>query len=220
MRHIDLSASGAPRRLHDVFRCASAPGCDASRRLFLGACFLPTVAFLRPARADAAAWNALREPGAIVLFRHATAPGVGDPVDMRLGDCATQRNLDDRGRAQARRLGERFEAEGIQVARVLSSRWCRARDTARLAFGDRVAGGVRDEPAFDSFFARRSGRDPQTDQARMLLRQWKGPGVLVVVTHQVNIQALTNESTTSGEGLVVRVGEGSAPLQVLGRVLP
>lgn len=172
------------------------------------------------ATADEAAWTALRQPGAIVLFRHATAPGVGDPPDMRVGDCSTQRNLDARGRAEARELGQAFRARGVQVARVLSSQWCRAHETARLAFAEQVPGGVREEPAFNSFFGGRGSEARQTMRARELLRQWKGPGALVVVSHQVNIRALTGVSTTSAEGLVVRVPEGDGPLQVLGRVTP
>jgi broad specificity phosphatase PhoE len=71
-----------------------------------------------------------------VLVRHAvTTPGVGDPPGMRLEDCATQRNLSDEGRAEARRLGAAFRARGISVQRLLSSPWCRCLETARLAFG-------------------------------------------------------------------------------------
>ena len=61
-----------------------------------------------PAYADeAAAWAALREGGHIILMRHATAPGVGDPPNFRLGDCATQRLLSEAGRRQAKAIGSR-----------------------------------------------------------------------------------------------------------------
>jgi phosphohistidine phosphatase SixA len=148
-------------------------------------------------------WSELAKPGAIVLFRHATAPGVGDPPHFKLGDCGTQRNLDEQGRAEARKLGEEFRKRKIQVGSVLSSQWCRTRDTAQLAFGAQV----RDEPAFNSFFRLSSdARDAQTAKARELLAKWRGPGVLVVVTHQVNIQALTGAGAASAEGVVVRPG--------------
>ena len=153
-----------------------------------------------PCWADA--WTELARPGAIVLFRHATAPGVGDPQGFRLGDCATQRNLDDKGRAEARRLGELFRANRVTVGAVLTSQWCRTRETARLAFGDQAP---RDEPAFNSFFGQDPAqREAQTERARRLLREWKGPGALVVVTHQVNITALTGAGAASAEGVVVR----------------
>ncbi|WP_328734790.1 histidine phosphatase family protein [Falsiroseomonas selenitidurans] len=84
-----------------------------------------------------------------MLFRHAVAPGVGDPAGMRLSDCSTQRNLDDTGRNQARLIGEAMRAAGIAVGAVLSSQWCRTMKTAELAFPGRVMA----EPAFNSFFA-------------------------------------------------------------------
>jgi len=80
-------------------------------------------------------WEALRTPGAVVVLRHSYAPGGFDPPDARLDDCSTQRNLDENGRAQARRTGEAFRQHGIAVGTVLSSPRCRCLDTARLAFG-------------------------------------------------------------------------------------
>ena len=101
------------------------------------------------AAADAAAWAALRASGAVVVVRHSYAPGAFDPPGARLDDCSTQRNLDDNGRAQARRIGEAFRREGIAVGAVLSSPRCRCLDTARLAFGkveawDALQGSLRD----------------------------------------------------------------------------
>ncbi len=171
-------------------------------------------ALLAPARAnatEAAAWAALSQ-GGIVLFRHAIAPGGGDPPGFRLGDCATQRNLDEAGRAQARRIGAAFRARGIAVGQVLTSQWCRTRETAELAF----PGRARDEPAFNSFFGERSSGPAQTAAARRLLQGWRGPGALVVTTHQVNITGLTGIVPASGEGLAVRF-EGDQ-LRVVGRL--
>lgn len=170
-------------------------------------------AVAQPATGSASDWSAITS-GTIVLFRHAQAPGGGDPPEFRLDDCRTQRNLDDAGRAQARRIGEQFRARGIGVTAVRSSQWCRARETADLAF----PGLRRDEPAFNSFFGRREQADAQTAAARAVLADWKGPGVMVVTTHQVNISALTGRFTASGEGIVVRPGADG--LQVLGSVMP
>jgi phosphohistidine phosphatase SixA len=186
------------------------------RRSALGA-WLGVVALLLampPARAsEADAWEALRQ-GAIVLFRHANAPGIGDPPQFRLGDCSTQRNLDDAGREQARRIGEAFRMRGIAVGRVLTSRWCRARETVALAF----PGRVEDEPAFDSFFDARERRDAASEAARQVIAGWQGEGALVVATHQVNITALTSVFPRSGEGVVVRWQNGK--LVVVGRIQP
>ncbi|MEO7855196.1 MAG: histidine phosphatase family protein, partial [Rubrivivax sp.] len=97
---------------------------------------------LLPGAAAAAAdgW-ALVQPGTVVVFRHANAPGIGDPAAFKLGDCSTQRNLDDDGRAQAVRIGEQFRQRDIAVGAVFSSQWCRTRETAALAF----PGQVRDD---------------------------------------------------------------------------
>jgi phosphohistidine phosphatase SixA len=158
---------------------------------------------LAPLSHAADAWTEMAKPGAIVLFRHATAPGVGDPDHFKPDDCSTQRNLDDTGRREARRLGEQLRQRGIRVGAVLSSQWCRTRDTARLAFGD----AVRDEPAFNSFFRQpQAAREAQTARAHAVLSRWRGPGTLVVVTHQVNIQALAGVGTSSAEGVVVAPG--------------
>ncbi len=167
-----------------------------------------------PAQADEArAWQLLAG-GGVVLFRHANAPGGGDPPGLRIGDCSTQRNLDTTGRDQARRIGAAFAARGIAVGAVLTSQWCRTRETAALAFPGRVA----DEAAFNSFFADRTVGPARTVAARAILARWAGPGALVVVTHQVNITALTGIFPASGEGLVLeRDGTG---WRVAGRIRP
>ena len=181
-------------------------------RLLTAAC----VAFAAEAAVPADAWTELARPGAIVLFRHATAPGVGDPPQFRLDDCATQRNLNEQGRAESRRLGEEFRRRGVNVGAVLSSQWCRTRETARLAFGDRV----RDEPAFNSFFGQDAAtREAQTERARRVLRDWKGPGTLVVVTHQVNITAPPGHGAMSADGVVVQP-TADGPFRVLASVQP
>lgn len=152
------------------------------------------------------------EPAAIILFRHANAPGVGDPPGMVIGECATQRNLDEKGREQARRIGDVLRERGIVAGAVLSSQWCRARETADLAF----PGQAQENPAFNSFFGNRDSEPRQTADARRILLDWKGPGSIIVFTHQVNISALTGQSTASGEGIVLRrVGDS---LSVTGRI--
>ncbi len=160
------------------------------------------------------AWSALKKPGAIILFRHATAPGGGDPAGYVLNDCRTQRNLDDEGRAQARRIGERFREQGVKVEAVLTSQWCRTRETAQLAF----PGLPKDAPAFNSFFNDRGTEAAQTAAARKQLLTWRGGGVLVVVTHQVNITALTGISPASGEGVILQ--KRGRELAVVARLAP
>ena len=189
------------------------------RKLALATAVLCSAGTLTPARhvgaqaiaSDATAWEALRARG-IVLFRHANAPGIGDPPEFRLGDCSTQRNLDANGRNQSIRIGELLRERRVTIGMVLASQWCRTRETAELAFPGRVT----TEPVFNSFFEARDNASAQTAAARALLLQWKGPGALVVVTHQVNISALTGNYLASGEGIVLR--PSGQQLEIAGRV--
>lgn len=159
-------------------------------------------------------WEALREPGAVLIVRHAeTVPGIGDPPGFRIDDCATQRNLSETGRKQAVAMGRTLAERGVNVTRVESSRWCRCADTARLAF-PRLPVAYLD--ALNSFFEDRSSADAQTRALRARIAEWKGPGVLVLVTHQVNISALAGRATAMGEAVVLRPTVGD--FSVLGTV--
>lgn len=163
--------------------------------------------------AAAEGWSSVAE-GTIVLFRHAHAPGGGDPPGFKLNDCSTQRNLSGEGKAQARRMGAEFRQRRIDVGAVWSSQWCRTRETADLAF----PGKRMDQPAFNSFFSAQDRAAQHTKDAQQLLSSWRGPGVLVVVTHQVNITALTEVVPGSGEGVVVK--PTASGLQTVGRITP
>ena len=158
-------------------------------------------------------WQQVRTGGAIVLMRHAaTTPGIGDPPGFALGKCATQRNLSDAGRRDARAIGAAFRSRNIVPGAVWSSRWCRCLDTARLAFDQ-----VTPEPTLDSMFRdddAASGAKLRELRARLAARRETSP--LVLVTHDVNIRALTGESLAQGEMVVTRL-RGDR-LQVLGRL--
>jgi phosphohistidine phosphatase SixA len=173
-----------------------------------------------PLRAPAAgatdAIGLLREGGVVAVFRHALAPGAFDPAGFRLGDCATQRNLSEEGRAQARRIGAWFRDHALVPGAVRSSPWCRCIDTARLAF-DRV------EP-WDPLSSPRMGDDALNtarlaDLRRALARVVEGR-FEVWVTHQFTLAALVGEHSASGEGVVLKgIGESETP-RVLGRIRP
>jgi phosphohistidine phosphatase SixA len=168
---------------------------------------------------DAAAiWAALRGGGHVALVRHAgTVGGSGDPPGFKLEDCATQRNLTDKGRAQARALGARFRAEGVAVGKVLSSQWCRCRETAALMGLD----PIEFAPTFNNAFTFRDRVDELTAGARAIVAAWSGPGTLVVMTHGANILPLTGVMPEEG-GMVVVKPEPATPdrLRVLGRISP
>lgn len=163
---------------------------------------LALVLSIIPASANEAVWAAARAGGTVMLLRHANAPGFGDPAGFRLGSCETQRNLGEAGRSQAAALGIRLRRELVVVTAVRSSRWCRARETAVLAFPDIT---VEADQALDSFFAERKTELDRSAALRERIRGWLGrPGTLVLVTHQVNITALTGIVPAEGEIAVLR----------------
>jgi broad specificity phosphatase PhoE len=156
----------------------------------------------RPSLADATL-DGLRAGGLIMLMRHAqTVPGTGDPPGFRLDDCSTQRNLSEDGRAQARRVGDRLRAEQIPVDRVLTSAWCRCRETAELL----DLGPVERLPPLDSFFEDRSQRERHRAGMLEFIAGWTGPGNALLVTHQVNITAFAGGSVASGELVIMTAG--------------
>lgn len=143
--------------------------------------------------------EALAHPGRVLMLRHANAPGYGDPPGFRLGDCRTQRNLDEKGRAQARATGDRLRALGIRKARVYSSQWCRALETARLL----GVGEVEELPGLNSFFEGHVERESTLAALRdFLARQPVDGPPLILVTHQVVINAFAQEVPASGGGSV------------------
>ena len=164
---------------------------------------------------DAAdAWKALRAGGHVALMRHADAPGgVGDPPDFRVEDCATQRNLSAKGRADAEKIGLRLKAEGIQFEKIRSSPWCRCIDTARLL----NLGTVGTESTLGNVVVLKDQRDTLTAGARALIARWTAGGNLLVVTHGANVQALTGVWLASGEIVVVKGGSDRA--EPVGRLL-
>ena len=154
----------------------------------------PTAADMRFAR--------LSQPSIVAIVRHAHAPGTGDSARFMLDDCTTQRNLDVRGREQAREIGAAIRAAGVTVDRVLTSQWCRCRDTARLL----DLGPVEDLPALNSFFRNPARADRQTTELRQLLFGLPPGEIVILVTHYVNIRALTGRGAASGEVFLVEIG--------------
>ena len=184
-----------------------------NRRLLLIALAAGALAPVARAQLDAP-WGALRAGGAVLLLRHAeTEPGVGDPPGFRLGDCSTQRNLSETGRKHAARIGQALAAAGIRVGEVLSSEWCRCMDTARLAFPEAK---VVPFPPLNSFFDNRSREPEQTRRVLERIALVKPPATVVLVSHHVNIVALTRIGVAAGDGVVVRPSGGSA--QVVGHI--
>lgn len=163
--------------------------------------FLLLLASVAAAPATEAGWALVREGSQVVLIRHARVTGDGEPADFDLGDCKTQRNLSEQGRQQARRMGALFAARAAPADRILSSRTCRARDTAQLVFE------FSDVEPFAALDPMRGGKQAARAQSAAVLaeiQKFSGPGNLVMVTDAENIEALTGVSAREGEALIVR----------------
>lgn len=162
-----------------------------------------------------ALWQALKAGTAFAIMRHAIAPGTGDPANFKLEDCSTQRNLSDDGREQARRAGQLFRSNSIDDAFIYTSQWCRCRETAKFL----AIGPARDLSSLNSFFEAYERRDQQTRQLKSWFQTRPTGKPLILVTHQVNISALTGAGTRSGEILFVKPTSGGQ-YTVLGSIVP
>ncbi|MGX7873275.1 histidine phosphatase family protein [Mesorhizobium sp. ORM6] len=164
------------------------------------------------AHATDAGWALLRNGGHVVLLRHAMVTGTTDPVNFDVDSCATQVNLSARGKQQASKIGALFAARAAPVERVLSSRYCRCLDTARIAF-------EADPELFAPLDLLKGDGTQQATQIAAIMKEiraYSGSDNLVMVTHLENIVALTGVSPREGEAVVV-APEGDG-LKVLGRV--
>ena len=157
--------------------------------------------------------NMARDEGVVFLMRHALALGMGDPQNFDVNDCKTQRLLSEEGRTQARVVGEKFRQSGLKSARVKSSQWCRCKETAKL-----LKLGVVEEIQFlNSFFDTPERERSQTTALRKWLFEKASLRGLILVTHQVNITALTGVVPSSGELVVIRLKKPFA-IEVVGTI--
>lgn len=171
------------------------------RTVLTAAAAVPTLASLGlvPALASTDAAALLRTGGCVLMLRHAqTEAGIGDPPGFTLGNCSTQRNLSEEGRAQAQRIGAWFKAQGLRPRNVQSSAWCRCVDTATLAFGQPQL-----LPALNSTFGTSGRQAAQTRSLKALLVNIPEGQFEVWVTHQVNMTDMCQAYPGLGEGFVV-----------------
>ena len=142
----------------------------------------------------------LKEGEKIVLIRHALAPGSGDPVNFNLNDCSTQRNLNMKGIEQSKKIGSFFTKNNIPIDQVLSSEWCRCKDTAKYAFEK-----YKTFYALNSFFSEKfqKNRKSQMTDLSNFLKKWDDEKNLVLVTHYVVILDIANQPVSSGEIVIL-----------------
>ena len=140
----------------------------------------------------------LKEGGKIIMIRHAYAPGSGDPDNFLIEDCTTQRNLNKKGVNQSKKIGNFFRENKIQVDIVLSSEWCRCKDTAFYAFKK-----YETKRFLNSFFSAKfaSNKNKQINDLKKYINEWNGNN-LVLVTHYVTIQEVLNIAPSSGEIII------------------
>ncbi|MGB7921589.1 MAG: histidine phosphatase family protein [Desulfobacterales bacterium] len=156
----------------------------------------------------------LKAGGHILMIRHALAPGNGDPPNFEIGDCATQRNLDDTGRDQARSIGEWLRNNGVTSSRVYSSQWCRCIETARLL----NLGPVQELAALNSYYERVQDREPNLRALNDFISQQPTKGELIIlVTHFVTIADIAGTGVSSGGGALLGL-HADAPYTVVGRL--
>ena len=138
----------------------------------------------------------LQKGGNIIFIRHALAPGNGDPENIDLRDCTTQRNLDERGIEQSKKIGEFFKKNNIPIDKVLSSEWCRCKDTAKYAFNE-----FKTFDALNSFYDEKfyKFKDKQIKKLNMYIKEWDSNKNLVLITHYVVISEMLNLAVSSGE---------------------
>ena len=141
----------------------------------------------------------LKEGEKLIFIRHAVAPGGGDPVDFDILRCETQRNLSKEGIAQSKNMGKFFLENNIKIDKVLSSEWCRCKQTAQYAFNK-----YETKSFLNSFFSEKfaSNKNKQINDLKKYINEWSGDNNLVLVTHYVLIQEVLNITSSSGELII------------------
>ena len=143
--------------------------------------------------------NELKHEGKLIFIRHAYAPGNGDPQNFNLYDCSTQRNLNSIGRKQAKNIGDFFKENKIKIYKVLSSEWCRCKETAEIAFKNFSTNSF-----LNSFYSSKykKNKDRQVEALNSYVKKFKSNKNLIFVTHYVLISEVLNYGPSSGEIIV------------------
>ena len=143
------------------------------------------------------AWNIAQEGNKIILIRHSVVPGGGDPAGFKIDDCKTQRNRSKNGINQSKKIGKLFKKNKVPIDQVLSSQWCRCKDTAKYAFGDYKEFTALNS-TFQSPYNKNEGK--QLKELYNYVKKWNGKGKnLVLITHYSIITASTTAVPSSGE---------------------
>ena len=144
----------------------------------------------------------LKKGGNLIFIRHAYAPGGGDPNNFNINDCSTQRNLSDSGRVQSEKIGKFFKENKIPISSVLSSEWCRCKETAQIAFEN-----FETKNFLNSFFSEKfsKNRKSQMINLKKYVDNWDKEKNLVLVTHYVVISEALDYAPSSGEIVIADI---------------
>ena len=161
--------------------------------------FIGLLNFTSNSFSDEKILNSLYDGQKLIFIRHAIAPGNGDPDNFNIKDCSTQRNLSKNGINQSKKIGLFFKNNKIKIDKVLSSEWCRCKDTAKYAFED-----FETFDALNSFYDERFAANEikQINDLKKYIKKWDSDKNLVFVTHYVVISSILNKGTSSGEIIV------------------
>ena len=143
--------------------------------------------------------KSLKEGKKVIFIRHAIAPGNGDPNNFDINDCSTQRNLDEKGIEESKKIGLFFKNNKIKIDKVLSSQWCRCKDTAKYAFKN-----FETFDALNSFYDEKfaANEAKQIKDLKNYIKNWNSDKNLVLVTHFVVISSILNTGSSSGEIII------------------
>ena len=151
--------------------------------------------------------EAMQSNGYILMIRHALAPGFGDPSDIKIGVCSTQRNLNQVGREQATNIGKWLNKKNIKPSAIYTSQWCRCKETAQLL----NLGTVQELPALNSFFQMPENRESSLRSLRdFISKQKTNESLIIMVTHSVTISAISGQSVASGDGVLLKLNDSAS----------
>ena len=155
--------------------------------------------FLNSALSSEKILNALEEGNKLIFIRHSLAPGNGDPENFNINDCSTQRNLSQKGVKQSEKIGQFFNENNVKIGKVLSSEWCRCKDTAKIAFQN-----FKTFNALNSFYDKKfeKNQSKQLYDFYKYINNWNDGKNLIFVTHYVVISSILGIGTSSGEIVV------------------
>lgn len=146
----------------------------------------------------------MKENGYLLMIRHAKAPGFGDPSNIKIGDCSTQRNLNNEGRLQASKIGEVLKQNNIQASAIFSSQWCRCLETAKLL----DMGEVKELPSLNSFYEKTQNKERHLKALKSFINsQGTNKKLIIMVTHEVTISAISGQYVSSGDGVLLKLND-------------